>query len=119
MSAPYPPMPPQGPVKPAHTPTPAQYGVGAVRRNTQSGAAAVRASFPASDGTLDWLVATTTYGGHFASWDDVGPSSAGWVDVPTAFFVGAGTLSATVAPVFPVPAAFKGEGALTATVTVG
>jgi hypothetical protein len=113
MTAPYPPLPVPGPANPTHTPTPAQYGVGAVRRNTATGAAAVRASYPTTDGTLDWLVVTTNYGGYFASWDDVGVS--GWVDVPTAFLIGAGTLSAVVLPVR--PAGFGGAGTLSAVVT--
>ena len=115
MTAPYPPLPVPGPANPTHTPTPAQYQVGAVRRNTSTGAAAVRASYPTTDGTLDGLVATTNYGGYFASWDDVGVS--GWVDVPAAFLVGTGSLSATVMARRSVAAAFAAEGTLSATVT--
>src|SRR6516225_604893 len=81
----------------------------------RTGAAAVRASYPTTDGTLDWLVVTTNYGGYFASWDDVGVS--GWVDVPAAFLVGTGSLSATVMARRSVAAAFAAEGTLSATVT--
>jgi len=115
VSAPYPPMPDPGPVNPAHTATPAQYGVGAVRRNTKTGSAAVRSNFATLDGTLDWAVATTQYGGYFASWDDVGTSD--WVDVNVGFFVGQGTLSVTVSQIFAASPQFAGEGSLTATVT--
>jgi len=120
MTAPYPPLPVPGPANPTHTPTPAQYQVGAVRRNTSTGAAAVRASYPTTDGTLDWLVVTTNYGGYFASWDDVGVS--GWVDVMArrsvaAAFAAEGTLSATVTKVADRTAAFTGDGTLSATAT--
>jgi hypothetical protein len=108
----YPPLP-VGPANPVHTATPPQYRIGDVRRNTVTGSVAVRASYPTVDHTLEWLVVTTNYGGYFASWDDVGVSD--WVDVPTAFFVGAGTLSAVAARVL-MPK-FNGSGTLSVLVT--
>jgi hypothetical protein len=110
-------MPDPGPVNPLHTPTPSQYQPGAVRRNTKTGAAAVKADHPTADGTLDWAVATTQYGGYYASWDDVGTSE--WVDVNVAWLGGEGTLSVTVAQIFTAAAKFAGDGSLTATVGLG
>jgi hypothetical protein len=115
MSPPYPPMPdPPGPVNPTHTPTPSQYQPGDVRRNTKTGSGAVKTDQPTADGTLDWAVATTVYGGYYASWDDVGTSD--WVDVAVAWLAGEGTLSTTVAPQYTTAADFGGEGSLSATV---
>jgi hypothetical protein len=106
-------MKPPGPQTPAHTPTPVRYQYGALKRDPNTMAVAVRNAVPtAGDGTLDWGVTTVNYGGWFASWDDV----SAWNDLYAAFFVGGGALSVTIKVVPVYPAKFVGGGALSATV---
>lgn len=113
MTTPWTPFPVPGPQTPAHTPTPAQYTAGAVRRHTTTRAVAVRSSLPSSDGTLDWAVQTVDYGGYYAAWDDV---NTGWVDVHPAFLGGGGTLTVGVVFYEVSHAPFSGGGTLEASV---
>jgi hypothetical protein len=106
----YTPFPPPGPQTPTHTPTPANYTAGAVRRDNTSKAVALRANLPTADGTLDWVVTTVGYGGYYASWDDVGSAMTSWVDLHPAFLQGSGTLAVTALQ--EVTAGFSGGGAL-------
>ena len=62
---------------PPKTPTPPQYATGAVKRDPDSLAVAVRTNIPDPDSTHDWGVMTVDRGGHYAAYDEV----AAWIDL--------------------------------------
>jgi len=66
------------PPEPApRAPTPANYGVGSVKRDPASLAVAVHTNIPDPDSAHDWGVMTVDRGGHYSPWDDV----TSWDDV--------------------------------------
>ena len=58
------------------TPTPPEYGVGALKQDPDTLAVAVRTNIPDPNGNHDWGVMTVDRGGHYASYDEVGS----WTD---------------------------------------